>query len=171
MKAAMIAVIVWTIRIFSVGSTLLASTGAARATELPSPEVRVTAGYSEFFLDEPPFFTAGGSLRAPVAPRIVIEPELAWMGGSGYSVWALSGNVVVDLSYRCSRACPYLIAGPVWLRETERGIYTVNHFVFQAGVGWRVKLDRNVLLYPEFRLGLGALPRVTLSVGWSLPRH
>ena len=154
------------------GCTLLASTFAARATELPPPEVRVTAGFSKYFLDEPIFLTAGGSLRAPVATRVAIEPELVWMGGSGYSVWALSGNVVVDLSTRCDRACPYFIAGPAWVRQSEGSIhYTSNGVTFQAGLGWRVRLDKNVLLYPEFRVGPGAFPRVTLSVGWSLPRH
>ena len=148
-------------------AVLLIAAGAAIAQTAVRPEglsARFTAGIARQYLDEPWVRALGASVRIPLHGRFSLEPEFA-TAGSVYRQWTVIPNLVVDLSDRRKRAVAYLIGGAGYFHETDTRIdYERENWIWNAGVGVRVRVGRRVFVSPEFRIG--HLARAAVSIGY-----
>jgi hypothetical protein len=148
-------------------TVLLIAAGTAVAQTADRPEslsARSTAGMTLQYLDEPWVRTVGASIRIPLRGRFSFEPEFA-AAGSVYRQWTVIPNLVVDLSDRRRRAVAYLIGGAGYFHELDTRIhYERQDWIWNAGVGVRIRAGKRVFVSPEFRIG--GLARAAVSIGY-----
>ena len=148
-------------------TVLLIAAGAAVAQTAGQSEgvsARVTAGMALQYLDEPWVWALGASVRIPVYGRFSLEPEFA-AAGSVYRQWTFIPNLVLDLGDRQKRAITYLIGGVGYLHEFDTRIdYARDSWIWNAGVGFRIRAGKRVFVSPEFRIG--HLARASVSIGY-----
>jgi hypothetical protein len=145
----------------------LIAAGVAFAQTADRPEglsARFTAGMALQYLDEPWVRALGASVRIPLHGRFSLEPEFA-VAGSVYRQWTVIPNLVVDLSDRRKRAVAYLIGGVGYFHELDTRIhYERDSWIWNAGVGVRVRAGKRVFVSPEFCVG--DLARASVSIGY-----
>jgi hypothetical protein len=72
---------------------------------------------------------------------------------------------VVDLMDRRKRAVAYLIGGVGYFHELDTRIdYKRQDWIWNAGVGIRVRAGTHVFVSPEFRIG--GMARAAVSIGY-----
>ena len=143
---------------------LACSAQAAAQTSVSRGYVRGTAGFTKLYLDEPSQFIGGGSFRVNFLKRFGAEPEFMATRGSRFSQWAVTPNLVVDLTDPERRATVYAIGGIGYVQELDKPIrYTRRSPAWSGGLGVRVFVGNRVFLAPEFRVG--TMSRAVVSLG------
>jgi hypothetical protein len=144
---------------------LIAAGAAAQTVSRPEGlSARFTAGMALQYPDEPWVRALGASVRIRLYRRFSLEPEFA-AAGSVYRQWTVIPNLVVDLRDRRQRVVPYLIGGAGYLHELDTRIhYERSDWIWNAGVGFRVRAGKRVFVSPEFRIG--GLARAAVSIGY-----
>ena len=138
---------------------------AAAQTSSVRGSVRVTAGWSMQYLDEPWHFAGGGSFRLYVSKRLSIEPEFITAPGPRFRQWTLVPNVAWDLAAPDNRITPYVIGGIGYFHELDKSInYKRSEMAWNGGVGVRVLLGGGAFFSPEFRIG--HITRVAFGLGY-----
>ncbi len=153
--------------------TMMKATTVALAAAIPllaqSPgsrgAVRVTAGYSKQYLDEPWHPAVGASVRFKLIRRFSVEPEFVASRGRRFRQWTLIPNIVYDLRGSAEKLMPYVIGGIGYFSELDKSInYKRKELAWNGGVGVRVGLAGGLFVAPEFRLG--HITRAAVGIGY-----
>jgi hypothetical protein len=130
--------------------------------------IRGTVGYSKIYLDEPGDFMVGGSVGISLPERWSLEPEFFWISGKRFEETGIAVNGIYDFADSGSRVTPYAIFGVGYGRQLDKWIdYSRGFMAINGGFGARIKLSEGLFVAPEGRIGRGAIPRLTVSLGYS----
>jgi hypothetical protein len=131
-------------------------------------EFRGTVGYAKHYLDEPGDLLIAGSFKFALSERLGIEPEVSWIRGERFEERGIGVNWVYNFADRGKKVIPYAIIGGGFNNELDKSIdYTSWHGFLNGGFGVKIFAANGLFIAPEGRIGWLALPRLSVSVGYS----
>ena len=147
---------------------LVCTTLSAQEPRKEKWRIRWAVGYSKIYLDEPGDLMVAGSVGYSLTERWSLEPEFLWFSGKDFEDVGFAVNGVYDFSDPGSRITPYAIMGIGYVRQLDKRIdYSAGIITINGGFGVRIRLSEGLFVAPEGRLGREALPRLTVSLGYS----
>ncbi len=152
--------------------------GAAAQDRPPAPELRLSGGVGQWWLDTsfPDSWNVSAASRFYVSHRFAIEPEYSYSHSRGDTSYyneerhSFVANAVLPFGHG-ERTRWYFFGGggaAHWSSPRAVGSYWQTDFIAHVGVGADVDIGRRVFLSPQVRIGRGPMVGFGLGIGFKL---